>query len=73
MNDERSESKATQVSPIPDNVDEFMEALGDVLGVDWDIISAIPDNETRQQAKKRRHDLLGYAAEESPSIRQRTE
>jgi hypothetical protein len=73
LNDEKSESEATQETLTSDNVDEFMEALGDVWGLDWEVIANIPDEETQQQAKKRRHYLLGHDTEEGPSVRPRTE
>jgi hypothetical protein len=73
FNDEKSESEATQVTLMSDNVDEFMEALGDVWGLDWEVIAKIPDEETQQQAKKRRQHLLGHTTEEGPSARMRTE
>jgi hypothetical protein len=34
------------------NVDEFIEALGNVWGLDWDVTANIPDEETTQQARK---------------------
>ena len=73
LNDEKSESEATQVVLGSDNVDEFLETLGGVWGLDWEVIANIPDEETQQQAKKRRHHLLGYATAEGPSVRPRTE
>jgi hypothetical protein len=73
LNDDKSDGEATQVILMSDNVDEFMEALGDEWGLDWEVIANIPDGETYQQARKRRHYLLGYATEGGPSVRLRTE
>lgn len=70
LSDDKSD--ATPVMLLSVDVDEFMEALGDVWGLDWEIIANIPDEETKQEAKKRRHHLLGYATEER-SVRPRTE
>lgn len=38
---------------LSDNVDEFIETLGDVWGLDWEIIANILDEETQQQAEER--------------------
>ncbi|KAI2082590.1 hypothetical protein LOZ36_005891 [Ophidiomyces ophidiicola] len=54
INDNQSETDATEVDLHPSNVDDFLEALADEWGLEWYDIMRIPDNEPNLLAGKKR-------------------